>query len=184
MVIVNMDAVAEARKSDLPKNVAYCQVHPIGTADDLYPLGSKKSHVVVPDSTDPANRSVVEVMIHILQSERYVILSKCNLQNHEGFYRLIVWRGQLVLQPQVWPESLNPHPTQRVKLNDRVSKLAMDLAKALEGPYDSSSYQNLTAARIAAVEATKRGRKTAARKPATTNADEFEAMLEAAIHAV
>lgn len=181
IVVVNKDAVAAAKESQLPKNVMYLNVHP--AADDSFfsPMGTRQSLAFIPADSDPHNTACNEVILNLLE-EGYVLAAVCNVNNHDCLYRLIIWRGHVVLQPQAFPAALNPHrEPPRVQLPEAVISKAQELAQVLASDYDPAEYSDARLERIRNAEAIKAGRRTGAQIVAKAKEIDIAGLLDMAI---
>lgn len=152
MLIVDQEAVKEAKVSQLPKNLMVAAVHKISDMDELWPSNGKNSYVFEPDAADPRNTMLAEVFTRALSSGKYGIIALINLQNHEGLFRLIVWRGRLVLQPQIYTDKINPHEEHEFRVESKATKKVQNLFEKLESDFAASDYEDGTIDRITAAE--------------------------------
>jgi hypothetical protein len=106
----DMDAMAAAKKPTMPLNEAHISVHPIRQClGQMFPNGEKKSFVFTPQADSPESVQVYDYILAMC--EKFGIVAEINVNHHQGLYRFRLWRGQLVLEPQVYTEQLRDIPT-------------------------------------------------------------------------
>lgn len=157
MIIVDQEAIKLAKASQLPKNLMVASVHKLTDMDELWPSSDKNSYVFEPDAADPRNVQLAEVFTRALASGKHGVISQINLQNHEGLFRLIVWRGRLVLQPQIYTDKINPHDQHDFRVDAKATQKVQDLLGRLETEFEASYYKDNTVDRIIAAEAASAG---------------------------
>jgi non-homologous end joining protein Ku len=148
--IFSQEQVNAAKASTLPKNVMNLTVH---NADDvagqLYPNKAAVSYVFYPHTNDPANVQWYDLLVNLLERDEKALVGFCNLQNYEGLFRLIVWRGRIILQKQTYPNELNPHEDYENAAPKEAVKKAISLLEKLTAPFDQDTYQNNVKAKLA-----------------------------------
>ena len=171
------EKITEAKKSTLPKDIVEVTIHPAEAGDQLWATSQNNSYLFVPNPDDPQNVDMADVIRAILDSGQYVLVSVANVRNSEGFYRLTLWRGQIVLEPIVYTDALNPHETVPVDIGDDLAKVALGVAGALVKDFDAETYIDSQKARIAAIEAGAAGESLAARIEEKERADSVHSRL-------
>ena len=171
------EKVTEAKKSTLPKDIVDVTIHRADAADQLWATSKNNSYLFVPDDNDPQNADMADVFRAMLSSGEYVLVSVANIHNNEGFYRLVMWRGQIVLEPIVYTDALNPHETVEVNITDNLAKVALGVAEALVRDFDAGTYEDQQKARVAAIEAGEAGESLADRIEDVERAQSVEARL-------
>ena len=158
--IVDKAAVDEARKSELEANSMHLTIHDLREMDgQVWPNGTKKSFVFVPDSSKESNVVIERALIRAVSLNKFGFLAVVNLRNHEGVFRLVEWRGHLVVQPQVYTDALKPHePHEPFRLAKEATEKIETLCDMLSTPFDASDYINDTKRRVKAAEAIALGR--------------------------
>lgn len=142
IVVVDAEAIAESKKSDLAPNEIELTVH---TAEEverqLFPSDSN-AYVFQPDTASPANKKWHDFIAASLDSSRSALVGMCNLKNYEGLYRVTLWRGQLVLQKQLFPAEINEHEVVKVPAtSDEISR-GLAVLEKLTQPFDAGEYRN------------------------------------------
>lgn len=155
------EEIIKAKASVLPKNIVELTVHPSDTEDQLWSTSEKNSFVFVPNSEDPSHVDAADVIRAMLDGG-YVLVSLANVRNSDGFYRLTLWRGQIVLESMVYSDEINPHETIEVKnMDDQLRTMAVGVAAAVCEDFDPDEYRNAKLERIRAIEAGEAGDITA-----------------------
>jgi len=110
VTVLNVDALADAQVSSLPKNIMNVTVHTAAAVDDaMFPEKDGQSYVFYPDKKDPDNIQNYNLLFEILKRSDLAFCSVVNLQNHEGLFRLQVWRGRIVLVKQGFSDRIVEH---------------------------------------------------------------------------
>lgn len=139
----------DIKGSALPKNVMNITVHTAADADSqMFPLKDAQSYVFYPDEKDPDNIQNYNLLAGILRGSDLAFVSVMNLQNHEGLFRLQMWRDRIILVKQGWPEGINEHtpPTEGEFSVAPVPQQVID--KAIKGftklvePIEAETYKN------------------------------------------
>lgn len=179
------DAIEEAKKSALPKNIMTATVHSAEEADKMmFPMKDHQSYVFYPSAADPDYQYDYDLILGLVK-RGFALCSIVNLNNFEGLYRLTVWRDRLVLVRQSFPEAINPHeaPENEPLVPDVViDKMAKKVAKKVT-PLDMDTYRDrIVAAKIAVKEAVAKGEEipdtVEIAAPKMTRLEELMAFLE------
>lgn len=186
-VVEHSGVVADAKKSDLPKDVLNITVHPADSVDGAI-YTDANSYVFEPDASDPVNLQWHALMLRLLDSDNYAFLGVCNLRNNEGLFKLTLWRNRIVVQQMVFPENVNDHGALESDLTPDVSKDALKKATSmvtkLAVPFDAGSYVDATREKLhmlADVVTATTGPKKTAKKKTAPKGDDFD--LAAALDA-
>ncbi len=154
MQIIDPEEIAEAKKSQLEQNSMHITVHRISEmADQMWPAGDRNSFVFVPDQAKEMNTLVERVLLRGLSSKKYGLVAHCNVRGNEAIFRLVEWRGYLVLQPQIYTNKLNPHERQDFRVPAEITAKAEALLDQLCTDFDGDSYVDGTLDRIREAEA-------------------------------
>lgn len=156
---VDPEQVAAAKKSDLPLNYLSLTAHPVEDIDtSLFPADSN-AYVfdpVIKNSSgkvmeNPVNKGLHDLFnVLVRDHPELAFIGRCNLNNYEGVYRVLLHQGFMTLQKQLHPEEINQY-----EFMDRPTVKATDRAKgekilsALIAPYDDATYTDTVAARLA-----------------------------------
>lgn len=178
------EALEEAKKTDLPKNLMNVTIHSPEEADKMmFPLKDHQSFVFYPALKDPDDQKNHDIILELLK-RGFAMCSIVNVQNHEGLYRLTVWRDRIVLVRQAYPEAINPHeaPEQASTATTAfVDKIAKRLTADLT-PIDPDTYRDrIVAAKIAVKDAVENGEAIPEKEKAAapvSNLDELAAFLD------
>lgn len=147
-VLTASDATT-VKKSELPSNVANFVVHDAQEVHDKTFPSDKNAYVFIPDDSDPANASFASLFYHIIRDEGKTLLTKANIRNSEGMYRLDLWRDNLIIQRMLYPGEINDHETpESVPENPLADKTAA-LAEKLTIPFNPSDYEDTAESQLA-----------------------------------
>ncbi len=142
MVLVGQDNITEAKTSDLPNNVINVTVHDEREVDGMMWPSDDNAYLFEPNSADPANVQWHEVLLGLLTKGNKAYVGMCKFHNNDGFYRLTVWRDRIVMQKQLFPESLHDHSKYPadVKVQAAIVKKAASVMDKITEPFDPSLY--------------------------------------------
>lgn len=157
---MTQDVVKAIGESEKPKNILPVTVHSAAEVDEyLYPADSN-GYVFVPNIKVPELQRIFNALLVVLDTENKTLVGICNLQNHEGLFRLSVWRGQLVLQKQCYPADIREHTIDVITIVDTKDEtwtpyhvLGADVAAVTKmftkqsQPFDPETYKNEIAAK-------------------------------------
>ena len=152
-------AVQDAKKPVMPENISEITIHPISAAADLWPASEKNSYVFTvaqegEKGYKPSFVTAYDTIRAILNTGKYALLTKCNIRNSEGFYRIVMWRGHIVFQPTIHTDALNPHVEAPPVDDEHLDKVAVGVAAALVQEFDAANYTDDRLARVRDAEAT------------------------------
>jgi non-homologous end joining protein Ku len=151
------EEVKKAKASELPKNVVELTIHPGDTEDKLWSTSERNSYVFAANTVDPQHAESAEVIRAMLDAG-YILVSVANVRNSEGFYRLKLWRGQMVLESMVYSDEINPHEVIDLDAVDpQLRELAANVAERLVEDFDADAYRNTRLERVRAIEAGEAG---------------------------
>lgn len=166
-VLVDKDEIDKAKQSDLQKNVINLTVHPITEVCDVI-WHDDNAYTFIPDQVD----EYYGTLFAVLSSKKYAFLGVCNLQGHEGLFRVSVWGGGIRIEKMVYPAEVGVIELPVVKINKILSDLAKDLAETLAKPFEAETYVNATKEKIQALtQAALTGETVPAPKKKVTNKD-------------
>lgn len=158
---VDKDAIKEAKKSELPKNVLDLSVYPVkDVVDKIFPSDNncyvfdtlQKDKKGVPIKDDPVNVEWHDFIYHILDKGNVALLGRANFSDVEGLYQLFIYQGNLAIQKMLYPEDLNQYEPRKISLSPAVKKKALAVAKSLTREFDADNYRNHIAERVAIAE--------------------------------
>jgi non-homologous end joining protein Ku len=143
-----LEDMKESKAETLPMNEMVLTVHPLHQcAGQMYPDGSKNSWVFIPKEDSPESIGIHDNLL--LMSERFAILSHVNINHHEGLFRVIAWRGHLVLQPQLFVDRVRNWPVLDMpEVEDEIFNKLEGYFDALSKDYDEEAYLDTSAARV------------------------------------
>lgn len=145
--VVDKDALAEAKKGVLPKDIATVSVHLTSEVGTTLFHAPNNSYVLVPDTTDPTNKVWYDVVAEAIKDTDYTYITLCNVRNSEGIYQLISWRGYIVLQRMLFPDRVNDHDIYETDLDPQALKLVPMIAGLVE-PFNPDAYQDTQRERV------------------------------------
>jgi hypothetical protein len=151
--LVGKNNVAAAKASVLPLNVIDLTVHEADEVDrQLFP-SEHNAYVFMPDEKDPANVSWYTFLRDVLDGSDRAFVGLCNLKNVEALYRIVLWKGCIVIQRQLYPESINEIESYEPEAgfsNEQIAKGIAQVAKTSE-PFNPTDYTNATHAKLVAL---------------------------------
>lgn len=142
ITVLDNETLKEIKKSLLPKNIINVTVHPlVDVENQVYP-DDNQGYLMYPNTDDPANVEVYGAFVAAVSaSTDKAFLGVCNLQGHEGLFRISVWRGRLVFQKQSYPGDLKEHEVVEFKL-DNHAKVLRDIFTKRTEPFVAENYRN------------------------------------------
>lgn len=142
--VVTQDQIDAQKGSVLPKNVVNLTVHDSEDVDESLFPGQTNAYVFIPDSQDPANEQWYAMLLSLVQDTDKAFVAVANIKNFEGIYRLGFWRGNLIIQKQVFPEDINPHEPAAVKfpVDDKALNKGRVIVAKMTKPFDFETYRN------------------------------------------
>lgn len=180
--------VADTKKSDLPKDVLNLTVHPKADVDAGLFAADSNAYVFEPDASDPVNLQWHSLMLALLtKDDEHAFIGVCNLRNNEGLFRLVVWRGRIVVQKMTYPADLHDHGALEddlmVDLDDKTVAKAMKMAASLNESFVPQSYVDATREKLTMLADVVAGTtsKPAAKKAEKKKSADFD--LDAALEA-
>lgn len=152
----DIEEIKDARTSTLEKNLLVLSAHDANRVNEyLYPADTQgyvfqpvrlnSSGHVVPDKLNEIRHNIINVL---LRDTNVVLLGKCNMQNHEGLFRLGLYRGMITVQKQLYPEDLNDFDFETPISNPKLAEKAQELAKELVRDFEPEAYENEIKRRI------------------------------------
>lgn len=110
VTVVDSEAFAAVQESALPKNVMNVTVHTRADVDEaMFKAPEGQSFVFYPDLKDPDNVQNYNLLAAVLTNSNLAFCSIVNLQNHEGLFRLDMWRDRIILVKQGFTDQINEH---------------------------------------------------------------------------
>lgn len=160
--MVNKDAIAAAREATIPKNHMVLRIHDAKEVDDIWADESGKSFVFYPNPEMEMWAEAADTLAQKLAQGKKVALAEVNLRGHQRLYRLVAWRGYLVLQPHCYSDGVNDHEPRKPKVRREVSQLMDSILDGFSAEFDPESYINAKLDRLRAAEAVEAGEVDAA----------------------
>lgn len=151
VTVVDADALAEANQSLLPKDVMNITVHKLEEVEEAIFPADSNAYVFYPNEDDPTNKGWADFITTALREagDRFAFLANLNLRNNEGLFRLSLWRGNLIVQKQLYPNDLNDHKVRSERQPDHIVAKAIAAVNSLAEPFDPDTYSSDVANRIA-----------------------------------
>lgn len=84
----------------------------------------------------------------ILRDGDVALVGKCNLRNHEGFFRLGLYQGNIFLQKQLYPENLHNYDFFEPTLSDELAEKARMFTEKNVREFNPEDYDNQIKARL------------------------------------
>jgi hypothetical protein len=181
------EALKEVAKSDLPKNIMNVTVHTVDDIDQvMFPMKDAQSYVFYPNSKDPDNLTNYTLLVAVLNRSDLAFASVVNLQNHEGLFRLQMWRGRIALVRQGWPDGINEHenPSEDefkvAPIPDAVIEKAIKGFTKMVEPIDPDTYKDrILAEKVALKTAIDKGEAPVVAEAKEVSVDALSALLDA-----
>lgn len=153
IVIVDPETVKKAKQSPLPKNVVNLTVHYEDECwDKMFPAKSQVVYLFDPNTEHPAHgpkwRKWHDMFVAILADTNKTFIGYCNLQNNEGLFRVLNWRGHLLIQKQTPPAELFEYDDVESSVSPEEIAGVTKLIEKLASPFDAADYADQTKARI------------------------------------
>jgi len=158
---LSQEEIKIIKASDRPNNVLALSVHPAADIDRILYPADAKAYVFSPNVKVPELRRIFNAMVKILEEGNVALLGVCNLAGNEGLFRLTVWRGNLVLQKQTYPEDIKEHDVVEIVAVDEADETWSDnhvLTKDIEAvrimltkqvaDFDVNSYNDAISAKV------------------------------------
>lgn len=146
--------IDKARESLLPKNILEFSVfkeedvneHTFQTEGQGFLFQVTRNNKGVANSLQMQNYKAI---VALLQTPGVALVGKANVQNHEGLYRAGLYKGQLYIQKQLYPEDLNEFEDldDLGDMDDIVRKMS-DVAPRLMKTFDPDDYRDDVAQRL------------------------------------
>lgn len=142
--VLTQDQINEQKGSILPKDIVNLTVHDKAEVEKYLFPGQTNAYVFIPDSKDPANEQWYAMLLRLIDESGKAFVATANIKNFEGIFRLSTWRGNLIVQKQVFPEDLNPHadPELRYPCDEKALAKGKVVVDKLTKPFDFETYRN------------------------------------------
>lgn len=148
IVTVEKDELTAARTSELTLNTFRPTIHPRDQVEASTFVGDK-SYVFTPNSVD----EYFGLVTQMIADPENAFVGLCNVRNNEGFYRLQLWNGNIVLQKLLWPEDLNEFSSVEVNVSEDLQEAAGAMVERIKTDFDPSEYRSSIRERIRAINA-------------------------------
>jgi len=185
LIPASADDIAAAKASRLSLNVLELTAHDSADVDQHIFPDKSQAYIFTPgwkeDKTkqviqnNPANMRWYDFINVIVRDPSLALIGKCNLQNHEGIFRLGIHQGNLFLQKQLYPELLNRYDPTEIRINDEITAEARKVARKLIQDFEPTAYENEISRRL---EMVKTGDFTAQDVPVEDDFDLLAALKE------
>lgn len=163
--IILDEAVQQAKESDLPKNIMNLTAHPREDIERYVFPSTNQAYIFRPvlkntkgkEIKDPVNVQWYDFVNTILRDTNLGLLGLCNLQNHEGLFRLGLYQGWITVQKQLYPEELNQFDTYTPSLDSAVREKAVKVSKNTVKDFQRDEYINTVTQRLIALKPDENG---------------------------
>lgn len=157
--LVADNAVEEAKESKLPQNIFNLTAHDKDEVDRFIFPSTNQAYIFKPivknskgkEIKDPVNIQWYDFVNILLRDSDIALLGMCNLQNHEGLFRLGIYQGWITVQKQLHPEELNQYEQYTPDLDYVVREKAVEVSRKAARSFDAEAYVNQVAERLAAI---------------------------------
>jgi len=145
LIAVSADAVAAAKKSDLPLNFLDLTVHPAAqVASSTFP--SELAYVFYPKITVPQ----YGLLLDATAEPDLAFVGLCNLRNNEKLVKLTRWGDNLVVQTLFYPEDLNDRLDVAHDYSGDLLETYLKVITKNTTDFDPTVYRNNVKAKVAA----------------------------------
>lgn len=157
--IVPDEAVQQAKESSLPKNIMNLTAHPRSDVERYIFPSTNQAYIFRPvikntkgkEIKDPVNVQWYDFINTILRDSDLGLLGLCNLQNHEGLFRLGLYQGWVTVQKQLYPEELNQFDVYKPSLGEAVREKALAVSQKTAVDFQRDEYVNMVTQRLLAL---------------------------------
>jgi len=157
--LVADNVVEEAKTSHLPLNIFNLTAHPKEDVNKFIFPSTNQAYILRPmvknskgkEVKDPVNVQWYDFLNVLLRDSDIALLGMCNLQNHEGLFRLGLYQGWITVQKQLYPEELNQYGDYTPTLDYAVREMAVDVSRRVTQKFDAAEYVDHIAERLAAI---------------------------------
>ena len=157
--LVSDNVVEEAKESQLPLNIFNLTAHPKEDVDRFVFPSTNQAYILRPmvknsknkEVKDPVNIQWYDFVNVLLRDSDVALLGICNLQNHEGLFRLGLYQGWITVQKQLYPEELNQYGDYTPTLDYAVREKAVEVSRRAAQKFDAAEYVDHIAERLAAI---------------------------------
>jgi non-homologous end joining protein Ku len=153
LVMIGKDNLEAAKESLLPKNVLNLTVHEPDELDGQNWHSNHKAYVFFPDMKDDANVQWYNLLRELVAESGKAFCGQAVIKvSNEAFYRLRIWRNNIVIERQVPPEEINEIPEgHEGSIKDTTFQKAVTAVEKMVEPFDPDKYANKAAAAVAAL---------------------------------
>lgn len=129
-------------------------------------------------------QAVLRVIASLIADSEYAFVGECNVARSQGFYRLLTWKGEIILQELARPDEVIEFTESADAVNPRALEQAKKAAAATVENFDAVAFRNTVRERARALnDAKATGVPVPVAAPTTKAAsgmDDLLALLEAA----
>jgi hypothetical protein len=158
--LISDNAVESAKESRLPLNIFNLTAHDRNEVDRYIFPSTNQAYVFKPilknskgkEIKDPVNVQWYDFVNVLLRDSEIALLGMCNLQNHEGLFRLGLYQGWITVQKQLHPEELNQYEYYTPDLEYAVREKAVEVSRRAAQSFNAEEYVNQIAERLAAIQ--------------------------------
>lgn len=154
LVLVGKDNLDAAKQSPLPKNVLNLTVHEADELDGLnWHSNDHNAYVFQPHDEDEANVAWHNLLRELIARSGKAFCTQAVIQNGgEGFYRLRLWRNNIVVERQAPPEQINEIPEgNEGGIKDSTYDKALAAVQGMVEEFDPAKYADRAHAAVAAL---------------------------------
>jgi hypothetical protein len=81
------EAVKEAKKSQLPKDIVEITIHSAESENELWPTSDRKSYVLAPPTDDPVHIEAYDILAEIVGNSCFTVLSQAHRSSADDLHR-------------------------------------------------------------------------------------------------
>lgn len=153
--LINQHEVAEAKESSLPLNTLTLTAHPKDDVDEFVFPSENQAYIFKPlikkgkkIIADPVNDQWYDFLNALVRENHISFLGMCNLQHHEGLFRLGMYQGWITVQKQLYPEELHQHGTYVPSITGDERKKAVQVTNKAIKRFNHNDYMDTITQRL------------------------------------
>lgn len=155
---LTQDEVKSIGESQKPLNVLPLTIHDAAEVDQYLFPDKNQGYVFVPDIKVPELQRIFNALKMLLASGEKALVGICNLQNHEGLFRLDLFRGHLYVHKQCYPAEIKDHLVIETQMVEEATEdwgphhllrkdfdAVVRMVEKQTQPFDPATYKNAVA---------------------------------------
>lgn len=181
LVYVTDEEIATVKEPSLPPKQMSLNVVPTAQLEEAT-RPSGKAYRLVAEKGEQVVRMIADL---IAAEPEYAFVGECNVARSQSFYRLVTWKGDIIMQEMARPDEVIEFEPTPVQYDPRVLDQAKKLVAATVENFDPIAFRNTVRERARALTDAKSNGlpapvAAAVAAPASSGMDDLLALLEAA----